>query len=287
MKRIACIGEAMIELSMDGDQAHLAVAGDTLNTAIYLKRSWPDVAVDYVTCLGQDMLSKRIVEFIAANDLGHANIQRIAHKSPGLYAINTAPDGERSFTYWRGESAARQMFSDADFRVLEQFDGLYLSGITLAILPQNIRLALLEWLYAAPVQVIFDSNYRAHLWEDRATAQKIIAAFWQRADIALPSIDDEMDVFGETETQIAQRFFTQAKSGALKRGARGPLSLGEPVDAQYEPVTEVLDTTAAGDSFNGGYLGALLAGKGQAAALQAGHAMAARVVQFRGAIIPK
>jgi 2-dehydro-3-deoxygluconokinase len=287
MKRIACIGEAMIELSMDGDQAHLAVAGDTLNTAIYLKRSWPHVAVDYVTCLGQDMLSKRIVEFIAANDLGHANIQRIAHKSPGLYAINTAPDGERSFTYWRGDSAARQMFSDADFRVLEQFDGLYLSGITLAILPQNIRLALLEWLYAAPVQVIFDSNYRAHLWEDRATAQKIIAAFWQRADIALPSIDDEMDLFGETETQIAQRFFTQAKSGALKRGARGPLSLGEPVDAQYEPVTEVLDTTAAGDSFNGGYLGALLAGKGQAAALQAGHAMAARVVQFRGAIIPK
>lgn len=287
MNRIACIGEAMIELSMDGDQAHLAVAGDTLNTAIYLKRSWPDVAVDYVTCLGQDMLSKRIVEFIAANDLGHANIQRIAHKSPGLYAINTAPDGERSFTYWRGDSAARQMFSDADFRVLEQFDGLYLSGITLAILPQNIRLALLEWLYAAPVQVIFDSNYRAHLWEDRATAQKIIAAFWQRADIALPSIDDEMDVFDQTEAQVAQRFFTQAKSGALKRGARGPLSLGEPVDAQYEPVTEVLDTTAAGDSFNGGYLGALLAGKGQAAALQAGHAMAARVVQFRGAIIPK
>ena len=287
MKRIACIGEAMIELSMDGDQAHLAVAGDTLNTAIYLKRSWPDAALDYVTCLGQDMLSKRIVEFIAANDLGHANIQRIAHKSPGLYAINTAPDGERSFTYWRGDSAARQLFSDADFRVLEQFDGLYLSGITLAILPQNIRLALLEWLYAAPVQVIFDSNYRAHLWEDRATAQKIIAAFWQRADIALPSIDDEMDVFGETEAQVAQRFFTQARSGALKRGARGPLSLGEPVDAQYEPVKEVLDTTAAGDSFNGGYLGALLSGKGQAAALQAGHAMAARVVQFRGAIIPK
>ena len=287
MKRIACIGEAMIELSMDGDQAHLAVAGDTLNTAIYLKRSSPDITVDYVTCLGQDTFSKRIEEFIAANDLGHANIQRIAHKSPGLYAINTAPDGERSFTYCRGDSAARQMFLDADFRVLEQFDGLYLSGITLAILPQNIRLALLEWLHTVQVQVIFDSNYRPYLWEDCAMAQKIIAAFWQRADISLPSIDDEMDVFGETEAQVAQRFFTQAKSGALKRGARGPLSLGEPVDAQYEPVTEVLDTTAAGDSFNGGYLGALLAGKGQAAALQAGHAMAARVVQFRGAIIPK
>ena len=49
MKRIACIGEAMIELSTEGDQAHLAVAGDTLNTAIYLKRSLPDITVDYVT----------------------------------------------------------------------------------------------------------------------------------------------------------------------------------------------------------------------------------------------
>ena len=287
MKRIACIGEAMIELSMDGDQAHLAVAGDTLNTAIYLKRSLPEIAVDYVTCLGQDMFSNRIVEFIAANNLGHANIRRIADKSPGLYAINTAPDGERSFTYWRSDSAAQQMFSDADFRFLEQFDGLYLSGITLAILPQNLRLALLEWLQTAQVQLIFDSNYRPYLWEDHATAHKIIAGFLQRADISLPSIDDEMEIFGQTEAQVEQRFLTQAKSGALKRGARGPLSLGTPVVAQYEPVTDVLDTTAAGDSFNGGYLGALLSGKGQAAALQAGHALAAQVVQYRGAIIPK
>jgi 2-dehydro-3-deoxygluconokinase len=247
----------------------------------------PEIAVDYVTCLGQDMFSNRIVEFIAANDLGHANIRRIADKTPGLYAINTAPDGERSFTYWRSDSAARQMFSDADFRFLEQFDGLYLSGITLAILPQNLRLALLEWLQTAQVQVIFDSNYRPHLWEDHATAHKIIAGFWQRADISLPSIDDEMEIFGQTEAQVEQRFLTQAKSGALKRGARGPLSLGTPVVAQYEPVTDVLDTTAAGDSFNGGYLGALLSGKGQAAALQAGHALAAQVVQYRGAIIPK
>ena len=96
-----------------------------------------------------------------------------------------------------------------------------------------------------------------------------------------------MEVFGETGAQVEQRFLIQAKSGALKRGARGPLSLGEPVVAHYEPVTEVLDTTAAGDSFNGGYLGALLSGKGQVAALEAGHVLAARVVQYRGAIIPK
>ena len=32
--KIAAIGEAMIEMSITGDQAQLGVAGDTLNTAI-------------------------------------------------------------------------------------------------------------------------------------------------------------------------------------------------------------------------------------------------------------
>jgi len=47
-----------------------------------------------------------------------------------------------------------------------------------------------------------------------------------------------------------------------------------------------VDTTAAGDSFNGGYLAALFSGQSQAQALRSGHDLAAQVVQHRGAIIP-
>ena len=64
MTSIACIGEAMIELSMAGDDAQLGVAGDTLNTAIYLHRAAPGITVDYVTCLGDDPFSARIHDFI-------------------------------------------------------------------------------------------------------------------------------------------------------------------------------------------------------------------------------
>jgi 2-dehydro-3-deoxygluconokinase len=42
----------MVELAMQGDAAQVGVAGDTLNTAIYLQRSAPDFEVDYVTRLG-------------------------------------------------------------------------------------------------------------------------------------------------------------------------------------------------------------------------------------------
>ncbi|WP_299677959.1 sugar kinase [uncultured Roseobacter sp.] len=288
--RVACIGEAMIELSMQGEMAKVGVAGDTLNTAIYLNRCAPSLTVDYVTCLGDDPFSAQIRDFIAAQGIGTDAIRTIPGKSPGLYAITTTEDGERSFTYWRSAAAARDLFqTDGGYDVspLADYDVLYLSGISLAILPQPVRLALIDWLKDAPQKLVYDSNYRPRLWEDQTTAQEITRAMWARADIALPSIDDEMALFSETEAQVTARVQSYPGTGALKRGATGPLSLGDPVTQTYLPAEAVIDTTAAGDSFNGGYLAALLTGQSQVEALMAGHACAARVVQHRGAIIPE
>lgn len=288
--RVACIGEAMIELSMQGEMAKVGVAGDTLNTAIYLHRAAPALQVDYVTCLGDDPFSRQIRDFIAAQGIGVQAIRTIPGKSPGLYAITTTEEGERSFTYWRSAAAARDLFQTGDgydFSVLEGYDVLYLSGISLAILPQPVRLALVDWLKDAPQRLVYDSNYRPRLWDDQATAQEITRMMWDRADIALPSIDDEMELFDETAKQVTARVLALPGTGALKRGEAGPLSLSDPVDQPYPAAETVIDTTAAGDSFNGGYLAALLTGKSQAEALMAGHTCAARVVQHRGAIIPE
>ena len=287
MKRVACVGEAMIELSLIGENTQVSVAGDSLNTAIYLHRTAPKLRVYYITCLGCDPFSARIFDFISQHGLGTSQIQRISDGSPGLYGITTSSEGERSFTYWRNNSAARQLFLDCYFSVLENYDAVYLSGISMAILPHAVRLALLEWLNGSAIELIFDSNFRPRLWESRQHSQEIISALWMRADIALPSIDDEMDLFSETADQVSTRFSSSAKAGALKRGEQGPLSLGSEVFHDYYSAPNVVDTTAAGDSFNGGYLGALFSGKTQAEALIVGHNLARAVVQYRGAIIPE
>lgn len=284
--RVGCIGEAMIELALHKDQPRLGVAGDTLNTAIYLHRSAPEIEVDYLTCLGDCNFSERIKTFIESEGVGTGKIRHIAGATPGLYAITTSPEGERSFTYWRDTSAARQLFEDEDFTGLASYDALYLSGISMAILPQRVRLALIDWLNGAAVRVIYDSNHRLRLWEDTETAQEITQSMWARADIALPSIDDEMALFGETAEEVTARFAALPVTGALKRGQDGPVSLGASVTQTYPRAQMVVDTTAAGDSFNGGYLGALLRGVSQAEALMAGHLLAMRVVQHSGAILP-
>lgn len=291
MKRIACIGEAMIELSPLGqNQARLGVAGDTFNTAVYLKRAAPELEVDYITRLGDDPFSEQIRAAIAAEDVGTDGIETETGGTPGLYAITTSDTGERSFTYWRDTAAARHLFqtdSGADFSALADYDLIYLSGITLAILPAQIRAGLLRFLHQNNLAYAFDSNYRPRLWESQSVAQTCVASYFAGAHIALPSIDDEMDLMEETGDQVIARFMALGVQGALKRGAEGPLSLGQPVHQPYGRAPKVVDTTAAGDSFSGVYIAAIAQGASQAAALMQAHTCASEVVQHRGAIIPR
>ena len=297
IRHIACIGEVMIELiaGQNGD-ARLGVAGDTFNTAVYLARMLrgSDVTVSYVTALGTDPYSDRIVAAIAGHGLDTQFVERRAGQMPGLYAIDTDADGERSFSYWRSTSAARQLFSDGGsvtFDALDKVDMVLLTGISLAILPPHIRSAVLAWTKTFSDNggtVAYDSNHRPKLWEDADTARAITEAMWRQADIALPSADDEQDLFGDASSDaVAARLRGWGvASGALKRGPDGPLDLsGQHVFQAPDTPIKVVDTTAAGDSFNAGYLASVALGKSTLDAMTAGHNLAGRVIGAPGAII--
>ncbi len=202
--------------------------------------------------------------------------------------------GERSFTYWRSVSAARTLFLPP-CRVtpasLSDFGLIYLSGITLAVLEPRARADLRDFLKAHRARggrVAFDSNYRPRLWPDAGAAREAMAAFWRLTDIALPSVDDEIALWGDDgEAAVLARLAgLGVSSGALKRGAEGPLAIGWEGRLPEFPRVKPVDTTAAGDSFNGGYLAALLDGAAPPEALAAGHALACRVVLHPGAIMP-
>ncbi|SOC02655.1 sugar kinase [Rhodobacter maris] len=287
--KIACVGEAMIELNPDRAGAQIGYAGDTLNTAIYLARNFSAAEVDFVTVLGRDGMSARMEAFIRAEGVGTGRITHHAERLPGVYAIATDETGERSFSYWRNQSAARTLFEDG-FAQLEGCDVIYLSAITLAILPPSVRAGLLAHIGAHPATVVFDSNYRPRLWEDAKTARDCIAAAWAVSDIALPSVDDEMALCGEaTPAEVLVRFRAMGcTQGALKCGAAGALPLDPGVRApDFPPAARVVDTTAAGDSFNGAYLAAVLQGAPEAEALARAHVQACAVIAQPGAIIPR
>ncbi len=299
IRSIACIGEVMIELIANQDgSARVGVAGDTYNTAVYLARALrgSDITVSYVTALGTDPYSDRIHAAIQSHGLDTSCVERRAGQMPGLYAIDTDETGERSFSYWRSAAAARQLFSPGgtvSFDDLNRFDMVLLTGISMAILPPKIREQVIAWaeeFSATGGTLVYDSNHRPQLWEDVQTARDVNTGMWQRADIALPSLDDEQALFGDpsTEATVARLNDIGATKGALKRGEQGPLDLsGTHVFAVPAEPINVVDTTAAGDSFNAGYLSAIALGQSPLQAMAAGHALAARVIAIPGAIIPE
>ena len=298
--RIAIVGEAMIELSPAGpvDTLRIGVAGDTFNAGVYMSRllRGRGAQVAYVTLLGDDAQSDRIANAMQAEGIDTALVGRVPGAMPGLYLIELDAKGERSFSYWRAHSAARQLFAPGtNVRPddLAGFDVVFLSAITLAILGQPARDALHDWAQgfrAAGGRIAFDSNYRPRLWPDLATAQREVARFWGITDIALPSVDDEMALFGDADADavIARLRGLGVSQGALKCGADGPVALdGSGIRLDAAPVTSVVDTTAAGDSFDAGFLAAFLSGASVLDAMQAGHTLACRVIGHRGAIIPQ
>lgn len=290
---IIVVGEGMLKLSGGADRAGegwtLGYGGDTLNTAVHLSRLGQHVV--FVTALGSDPFSNSLRDDWIGEGLDLTLVRSDPHRRPALYAIATDEHGERSFTYWRSDSAARQMFALRDnddvFAAGGQSDLLYLSMISLAILPPAGRdavFALCARVRGGGGRVAFDSNYRAALWESEAVAREVHAQAVAVTDMGLPTREDELALTGLDDAAAIDKWWRERGVGevVVKLGGDGCFANGalRPVPEKIVPV----DTTGAGDAFNAGYLHARLKGDSVEASATTGHALASYVIQQRGAV---
>ena len=229
-KKIAVIGECMIELSEKGAAVNRGFGGDTLNTSVYIARQTDASAlgVHYVTALGTDTFSQQMLESWQSENVQTDLIQRMADRLPGLYYIETDESGERTFYYWRNEAAAKfWLESEQSATICEElatFDYLYLSGISLAILSPTSReklLTLLRECRANGGKVIFDNNYRPRLWSSKEETQRVYQQMLACTDIAFLTLDDEDALWGEKPVAevIARTHAAGVEEVVVKRGA--------------------------------------------------------------------
>jgi 2-dehydro-3-deoxygluconokinase len=293
-KGVASIGECMLELSgQAGPNWRMGFAGDTLNTLWALHALSGERPATYVSAFGDDPFSRDQIDFFAQNGIGIGTSPVIAGARPGLYAI-TLTGAERSFTYWRGDAAARQLGSDATAlsKNLENQALVYFSGITLAILDNAGRKTLLAAIATARqagALIAFDANYRPRLWRGREEAQAVILDALAVTDIALPTFPDEQMLFGDTAPEATAERLGQCVGEVIVKNGEEPALVVSNGAIERIPAMHVaapVDTTGAGDSFNGGYLAARLADHVPAEAARRGHRVAAAVVQVRGALAP-
>jgi 2-dehydro-3-deoxygluconokinase len=297
MTRVICIGECMVELRATGADAFArAYAGDAYNTAVYLKRSLPDAQVQFLTAVGDDPMSRAMRDVWSAQGIDGGLAFTVNGGSPGLYFIENDARGERRFHYWRSNSAARRWFAllqDRGETALWGADVVYLSGISLAILSPAERagaIELLRRLRPHVGRIAFDPNVRLALWDTAQAAAATIAEAWSIADIALPSTEDAGLLLG-VEDPIEQMKRMQAagvREIALTLGAGGCLICDGGVGTLLPAprAASIVDTSGAGDAFNGAYLATRLRGGTPVESAESGLLIGSRVITHVGAIVP-
>ena len=284
----------MVEMAPQGDSNYaMGFAGDTFNTAWYLRRALSNAwEISYLTGVGTDAMSDKMVSFIQG-----AGITPQCHVVPdrtvGLYMISLQ-NGERSFSYWRSVSAARLLAQhSAPIDALQAGDVAYFSGITVAILDSSDRVTLLQNLNnarARGVIVAFDPNLRPRLWTNTNEMREWIMRAAAVADIALPSFEDEASIFGDADKPATLKRYQDAGATCVvvKDGPGSVLaqaSEGSTCEVSPQVHASPIDTTAAGDSFNAGFLAAHLAGDDLATAIAKGCAVSHQVVSHKGALV--
>ena len=293
MSRIVCLGEAMVELAPHQGRWDVHYGGDTLNTALHLTRLGHELA--YLTALGGDPFAGAMRAAWGREGMDVSLVLAVPERVTGLYAISTDEHGERHFSYWRGESAARVLFTapgiEAALERAREADLLFFSLISLAILPDEGRervLALAGEVRTRGGEVAFDGNYRPRLWEDAETARRWRDRAAGAADFGFPSVDDETRLGTAGGAAAVREQWLRCGCGevVVKLGAAGVVL---PDGTEQHPSTELipLDTSGAGDAFDAGYLAARLRGAAAPEAARDGQKLAVWTVMRQCAIPPR
>ncbi|UJW87280.1 sugar kinase [Devosia sp. SL43] len=284
----------MVEFAPAGPELfRRGFAGDTFNTIWHIAQLMgPTADCGFVTRVGNDSHSDRFVAAMAADGLDTNNVSRDPDRQMGLYLIEL--DGaERRFHYWRQGSAAQRLADDTPAlrNAICRGGLIHLSGITLSILSVDARSRLWAALREARqggAIVSFDPNVRMRLWSSQEEARVVIDRMLGMTDIAMPSYDDERALWGDASPyDTAARIASYGVQEVIVKDGANPVHacLGGQFHTFSTPAAnQVLDTTGAGDSFNGGYLAGRLLGLRNEPAVRLGQQLADEVIRTYGAL---
>lgn len=286
---ILCLGEPLLEFNQQPDGNYLpGHGGDTSNAAIAAARQ--GASVGYVTHIGNDTFGKSFMDLWAGEGVDTSLVKQVSDAHTGIYFVTHGPDGHE-FSYFRAGSASSRMTpDDLPTKALAETKILHVSGISQAIsdTAADAVFEAINQVKDAGGLVSYDTNLRLKLWPiERARA--VTHAAMARCDIALPGLDDAMQLTGLSAPDAIADFYLElgASIVALTLGSEGTL-VATP-DTRERVVgrqVKAVDATAAGDTFDGAFLARLAAGDNPFEAARYANAAAALAVQGYGAVVP-
>jgi len=268
MSKLYCIGEALIDFipageTPDGTQLLAPMPGGaTANTAVAAAKL--GASASFIGKVGDDGFGRMLIDVMKGYGVDTTYMSMTREACTTLAFVTLSGDGDRSFTFAR-KPGADMLLSGEDIP-----DGLFRSGDilhfgTVGLAPGSLstiaHIKALDAAKTARAFITFDPNVRLPLWDDADVLKTTILDFLPYADVVKVS-DDELDfIFGTKSEEEAAAFCFSLGASLLfvTRGKNGAAvyTRDYAMDVPGLPVTAV-DTTGAGDAFNGAFLSRFL-----------------------------
>ena len=297
MTRVLVVGEPLVELLEEPTgTVRRGFGGDALNLAVYLARVSPTIDVILATAVGSDTDSDALLSLCRDEGIDDRYIRRVAGAELGRYRVTVDGSGERAFAYERSESPFRDALAgDEALPDPGSVDALCFSGIAVAVLRDAGR--------AHPARICGSGSGTRAGWSStiRTIARRCgpmtptlasgphgsrrsptCSSRRPRTAVTLMQVESTVEIARAFHAIGAREVVVTDGPGPCVVSYRGAVAA---IDA-VSPV-QVIDTTAAGDAFDAGYIAARLRGETPERSAVAGHALAATVVGHRGALAPR
>ena len=293
MPDLISIGECMIELFSEdpieeADTFMRSLAGDSFNICVAAQRL--GTTAGYITRVGNDPFTDYLLNTWDAIGIDTSFVRRVDGFN-AVHFVALLPDGDREFVYYRTGSAPTTLQpTDLDAQYIASASVLHCSGIAQAI-SESARQTVLSAARIAKehgLKISYDPNYRHQLWTPE-DLQSAAAELLPYVDYFLPNVpaDSEALIGTDDPYEMVEHFLelgvpvvavTRGENGALIGSADGLIEV--PPFTPDGPI----DTTAAGDAFNGGFIHGLLNGMSLKDAGRIGTITAGLKLRGRGAL---
>ncbi|ELA8731723.1 MULTISPECIES: ribokinase [Morganella] len=259
-----------------GKQYQTAFGGKGANQAVACGRSGADIT--FIACVGDDAIGAEILAQLQRDRIHTAAVSVVPEAATGVAMIFVNEDGENVIGISAGANAALTPEHFAPYKgLVEQSDALLMQ-----------LESPLETVIAAAQAA---KNHQTRVILNPAPARELPDSLLKLVDVITPNETEAEKLTGisvsdETGAARAAQVLHDKGIGQvlITLGSRG-VWLSVNGEGRRIPGFKVnaVDTIAAGDTFNGAYVTALLEGKPADEAVRFAHAAAAIAVTRRGA----
>jgi 2-dehydro-3-deoxygluconokinase len=265
---IICIGESLVELSSNESLTYAKnlnkyYGGDTMAAAVAASRLGSHVG--YITRVGNDYFKDFLLDSWQVENLDTSHV-KLVEGINGLYFISRLENGQKEFAYYRKKTAATNLsVDDISPAYIKRAIIVYSTGITqsLSLTAKEATKTAFKIAKENGITVAYDPNFTSRLWnvdEAKEAVEEVI----EYVDILLLSLKhDAQKLYGMTSPDMVIKYFwDKGVSIVVVRDVNGNPTIGYNGETITIPrfEGEVVDTTGAGDAFNGGFLHGIASG---------------------------